>query len=66
MCQVKVADILKKNYGTPDATSEEYELHKTKDAFLKNHLLIATIRSNASSFVNVKTAQRITGKIPGA
>ena len=55
MCQAKVADILDKNYVTPDARSEDYELHKTKDAFLKNHLLTATMGSNASSFINVKT-----------
>eukprot|EP00957_Ditylum_brightwellii_P142677 10871220-Ditylum_brightwellii.AAC.1 len=46
MCQAKVADILEKNYVTPDATSKDYELHKTKDAFLKNHLLTAMMGSN--------------------
>ena len=43
MCQAKVADILNKNYVTPDARSKEYKLHKMKDAFLKNHLLTATM-----------------------
>eukprot|EP00957_Ditylum_brightwellii_P139242 10612364-Ditylum_brightwellii.AAC.1 len=55
MCQAKVVDILEKNYVTPDSTNEGYELHKTKDAFLKNHLLTATMGLNASFFINVKT-----------
>eukprot|EP00957_Ditylum_brightwellii_P114472 8728245-Ditylum_brightwellii.AAC.1 len=55
MCQAKVADILKKNYVASDATGEDYESYKTKDEFLKNHLLIATMGSNASSFINAKT-----------
>eukprot|EP00957_Ditylum_brightwellii_P144196 10987370-Ditylum_brightwellii.AAC.1 len=55
MCQAKVTYILKKNYVTPDAISRDYELHKTKNAFLKNHLLTATIGSNTSSFINVQT-----------
>eukprot|EP00957_Ditylum_brightwellii_P153742 11701484-Ditylum_brightwellii.AAC.1 len=55
MWQAKVADILNKNYVTPDERSEDYKLHKTKDAFLKNHLLTATMGLNASSFINVKT-----------
>eukprot|EP00957_Ditylum_brightwellii_P006736 511617-Ditylum_brightwellii.AAC.2 len=54
-CQAKVADILDKKYVTPDTTSKEYKLLKTKDAILKNHLLTATMGSNASSFINVKT-----------
>eukprot|EP00957_Ditylum_brightwellii_P183393 13969448-Ditylum_brightwellii.AAC.2 len=43
MCQAKVADTLDINCVTPDATSKDYRLHKTKDAFLKNHLLTATM-----------------------
>eukprot|EP00957_Ditylum_brightwellii_P072866 5537901-Ditylum_brightwellii.AAC.1 len=55
MCQAKVADILKKNYVTPDARSEDYELCKTEGAFLKNHPLTPMMGLNASSFINVKT-----------
>eukprot|EP00957_Ditylum_brightwellii_P198083 15091190-Ditylum_brightwellii.AAC.1 len=55
MCQAKVADILDKNYVTIDARSKEYKLHKTKDEFLKNHLVTALMGLNASSFINVKT-----------
>eukprot|EP00957_Ditylum_brightwellii_P154748 11778227-Ditylum_brightwellii.AAC.1 len=55
MCQAKVADIFDKNYVTPDSISENYELQKTNDAFLKNHLLTATMGSNANSFINIKT-----------
>eukprot|EP00957_Ditylum_brightwellii_P178735 13614207-Ditylum_brightwellii.AAC.1 len=46
MCHVNVADILDKNYVTPDATSNDYKLYKPKDAFLKNHLLTATMELN--------------------
>eukprot|EP00957_Ditylum_brightwellii_P187997 14312756-Ditylum_brightwellii.AAC.1 len=59
MCQAKVADILDKNYVTQDATSKDYELHKTKDAFLKNHLLTGMMGSNASSFINVKSTTAV-------
>eukprot|EP00957_Ditylum_brightwellii_P196247 14952610-Ditylum_brightwellii.AAC.2 len=55
MCQAKVANILNKNYLTPDATNKDYILRKTKDAFVKKYLLTATMESNASSFINVKT-----------
>eukprot|EP00957_Ditylum_brightwellii_P007535 569877-Ditylum_brightwellii.AAC.1 len=39
----------------PDASEEEYAMFKLKDDFLINHLLTATLGSNASSFINVKT-----------
>eukprot|EP00957_Ditylum_brightwellii_P057986 4397308-Ditylum_brightwellii.AAC.1 len=55
MCQVKVGNLLEKGYIIPLVISEEYELHKTKDVFLKNHLLTATMGSNASLFINIKT-----------
>ena len=55
MCQAKVGDLLEEGYEPPDESSDEYGLYKTKDNFLKNHLLTATMGSNAASFVNVKT-----------
>jgi hypothetical protein len=55
MCQAKVDDILGDAYIAPLASDEGYELYKTKDDFVKNHLLTATMGSNAASFINVKT-----------
>ena len=55
MCQAKVGNILEKDYVPPNKDDDGYELYKVKDDFLKNHLLTATMGSNASSFINVKT-----------
>eukprot|EP00957_Ditylum_brightwellii_P166536 12676892-Ditylum_brightwellii.AAC.1 len=54
MCQVKVDDILEESYVPPKEGEDGYDLHKTKDDFVKNHLLMATMSSNAASFINVK------------
>ena len=55
MCQAKLNDILAEGYMVPDEADKEYKNYKIKDDFLKNHLLTATLESNASSFINVKT-----------
>ena len=55
MCQAKLNDILAIDYIPPDEFEDEYDTYKMKDDFLKNHLLTATLESNASSFINVKT-----------
>eukprot|EP00957_Ditylum_brightwellii_P036831 2789101-Ditylum_brightwellii.AAC.1 len=55
MCQAKLGDMLAEGFKMPDATEDEYALYQLKDDFLKNHLLTATLGSNASSFVNVRT-----------
>eukprot|EP00957_Ditylum_brightwellii_P055103 4177006-Ditylum_brightwellii.AAC.1 len=55
MCQTKVDDILDDAYIAPLASKEGYELYKSKDNFVKNHLLTATMGSNATSFINIKT-----------
>ena len=55
MCQAKVGNTLEKDYVPPNKNDDGYELYKVKDDFLKNHLLTATMGSNASSFINVKT-----------
>eukprot|EP00957_Ditylum_brightwellii_P010765 815950-Ditylum_brightwellii.AAC.1 len=59
MCQAKVDDILDDAYIAPLASEEGYELYKTKDNFVKNHLLKATMGSNATLFINVKTMSSI-------
>eukprot|EP00957_Ditylum_brightwellii_P175330 13347032-Ditylum_brightwellii.AAC.1 len=38
-----------------NASEEDYTMYKLKDDFMKNDLLTATLGSNASSFINVKT-----------
>eukprot|EP00957_Ditylum_brightwellii_P166719 12691259-Ditylum_brightwellii.AAC.1 len=55
MCQAKVDDILEDAYVVPPKNEEEYELYKTKENFVKNHLLTATMGPNAALFINVKT-----------
>eukprot|EP00957_Ditylum_brightwellii_P156516 11912038-Ditylum_brightwellii.AAC.1 len=55
MCQAKLGDMLAEGYTVPDREDDIYAGYKLKDDFLKNHLLTATLESNASSFINVKT-----------
>eukprot|EP00957_Ditylum_brightwellii_P147972 11266940-Ditylum_brightwellii.AAC.1 len=55
MCQANLGEMLAEGFKMPDASEEEYALFKLKDDFLKNHLLTATLGSNASLFINVKT-----------
>eukprot|EP00957_Ditylum_brightwellii_P116597 8894015-Ditylum_brightwellii.AAC.1 len=55
MCQAKLGDMLAEDFKMPDASEEEYAMYKLKEDFLKNHLLTATLGSNASPFINVKT-----------
>eukprot|EP00957_Ditylum_brightwellii_P199285 15191221-Ditylum_brightwellii.AAC.1 len=55
MCQAKLGGVLVEGYIMPDREDDEYAGYKLKDDFLKNHLLTATLESNASSFINVKT-----------
>ena len=55
MRQAKLTDLLAEGYMSPDETDEEYKNYKLKDDFLKNHLLTATLKSNTSSFINIKT-----------
>jgi hypothetical protein len=38
----------------PQEDNDGYKEYKLKDNFLKNHLLTATIQSNAFSFINAK------------
>ena len=59
MCQAKIGDILEKNYVPPEKGSEGYSIYKTKDTFLKNHLLTATMSSHAAPFINVRTMSGI-------
>eukprot|EP00957_Ditylum_brightwellii_P182826 13926397-Ditylum_brightwellii.AAC.1 len=54
MCQVKVDDILEEDYVPPKEGENGYDLYKTKDDFVKNHLLMATMGLNATSLINVK------------
>ena len=54
MCQAKLTNLLAEGYMTHDEADEEYKNYKLKDDFLKNHLLTATLESNASSFINIK------------
>ena len=55
MCQAKLNDILATEYISPDEFKDGYDNYKMKYYFLKNHLLTATLESNASSFINFKT-----------
>ena len=55
MCQAKLRDILEDGYIPPDPSEDNYERFKVKDDYLKNHILTATLGSNANSFINVKT-----------
>jgi hypothetical protein len=55
MCQAKVDAIIEEDYVPPKEGENGYDLHKTKDNFVKNHLLMATMDSNAASYINVKT-----------
>ena len=55
MCQAKLDDILSVGYVKPQEDNDGYKEYKLKDNFLKNHLLTATIQSNAFSFINAKT-----------
>eukprot|EP00957_Ditylum_brightwellii_P102891 7842095-Ditylum_brightwellii.AAC.1 len=43
MCQAKVDDILEEDCVSPKEGENGYDLHKTKDDFVKNHLLTATM-----------------------
>lgn len=54
MCQAKVNDILEEDCVPPKESDNGYDLHKTKDDFVKNHLLMAAMGLNAASFNNVK------------
>ena len=53
--KVKI-NITRERKDTPDddVLPDERIVYKTKDVFLKNHLLTETMGSNASSFINVK------------
>eukprot|EP00957_Ditylum_brightwellii_P098034 7467352-Ditylum_brightwellii.AAC.1 len=55
MCQTKLGDMPAEGYTVPDREEDAYAGYKLKDNFLKNHLLTATLESNASSFINIKT-----------
>ena len=46
---------MEEGYIIPDPSDSECSIYKTKVDYLKNHLLTATIESNASSFINSKT-----------
>ena len=59
MCQAKLRDILEDGFLPPDPSENEYDNFKVKDDYLKNHLLTATLGSNANSFINVKTMNGI-------
>ena len=54
MCQAKLDDILSEDYVKPNVEDTDYGEYKKKDDFLKNHLLNATLGSNANAFINVK------------
>eukprot|EP00957_Ditylum_brightwellii_P093577 7125728-Ditylum_brightwellii.AAC.1 len=55
MCQAKLQDLLEDRYVIPDPSDSDYDDYKTKDDFLRYHLLTATLESNASLFINAKT-----------
>ena len=55
MFQAKLADILQEGYTKSEQSDEDYEQYKTKDDFLKNHLLTAMIGSIAIAFITVQT-----------
>ena len=58
MCQARIEDIMEPGYTPPKPKENGYQSFRTKDAYLKNHLLSATIGSNAISFLN---ANRLGG-----
>eukprot|EP00957_Ditylum_brightwellii_P074773 5682421-Ditylum_brightwellii.AAC.1 len=55
MCQAKLTDLLSEGYTVPKQGCADYDNYKMQDDVLKNHLLTATLESNASSFINVRT-----------
>eukprot|EP00957_Ditylum_brightwellii_P004844 369016-Ditylum_brightwellii.AAC.1 len=54
MCQAKVDDILEEAYVPPKEGKDGHDIHKTKDDFVKNHLLTAAMSLNAASFIYLK------------
>ena len=54
MSQARIDDIMEENFVRPLPTDPDYPLFKMKMDYLKNHLLTATISSNASSFIEPK------------
>ena len=58
MCQAQLGEMLKERYKPVKKGEPDYQIHQTRDAYLKNHLLTATIGTNAISFIN---AERMTG-----
>lgn len=54
MCRAKLNDLLAEGFIVPDKNEAGYDEYKLKDDFLKNHLLTATLESNASSFIDVR------------
>ena len=59
MSQARIDEILEENFMRPDENDAEYPDFKIKMDYLKNHLLTATINSNASSFIKPKTMDGI-------
>eukprot|EP00957_Ditylum_brightwellii_P158613 12072824-Ditylum_brightwellii.AAC.1 len=55
MYQAKLTDLLSEGYTVPKQGDVYYDDYKMQDDFLKNHLLTATLESNTSSFINVRT-----------
>ena len=58
MCQARINNIMEPGYVPPKPKENGYQTFKMKDAYLKKHLLLATIGSNTISFVN---ANRLGG-----
>ena len=54
MCQANINDIMQKDYKVPNEKDMECQHYKTKAAYLKNHLLSATIGSHAISFIDAR------------
>ena len=55
----KINDILDKFFVRPDTNNKDYPIFKMKLDYFKNHLLTATVNSNASSFIKPKTMDSI-------
>eukprot|EP00957_Ditylum_brightwellii_P162361 12362971-Ditylum_brightwellii.AAC.1 len=55
MYQAKLTNLLSEGYTVPKQGDTDYDNYKMQDDFLKNHLLTATLESNTSSFINVRS-----------
>ena len=59
MSQARIEEIIDLDYVKPLKEDLEYETHKIKTDYLKNHLLTAIIGSNANSFISPRAMDGI-------